>query len=350
MSKLFRIFRKLFLIVLITWVVLWIIASLTAPQVVKMMMPKVKSKAQSLGVEVDQVQYKNIRVSPWLNAVTANKVSVDFDLVPNDQHKLSSSFQCEKIQVQLRKPFALRGSVLVQQFNVDVHKADLPMDFPFDSFSDGDVLLADLPLLKPRDAVRELIAGVVTLFQKNVVTGGFIFSGEVQVNVGKKKVPARIYTERRDDEFRLRFRKADVRAVAKELNMQLSDPQVDMVSYFPLRVPLIAAITQRARSISVRYYHGDHWKQDALRHTLWSYMLTDAFGPEFAQFATDAQEAKPGNEHFERLMDFNNNAVGRAFVAEKVKLEEIPRLVLEDPRIVLSPDAAEARPQGQLLK
>jgi hypothetical protein len=198
--------------------------------------------------------------------------------------------------------------------------------------------------------VKELIAGVTTLFQKNVVTGGFVFSGKVRVRAGEKSVPARIYTERRGDEFRLRFDKKDVRAVAKELNMQLSESQIDMVSYFPVRVPLIAAITGRARTISRRYYNGDHWKQDALRHTLWSYMLTEAFGPQFASFATDAQEAKPGNEYFERLMDFNNNAVGRAYVQEKVKLEDIPRLVLEDPRVVLSPDDARFRPKGQLLK
>ena len=79
-------------------------------------------------------------------------------------------------------------------------------------------------------------------------------------------------------------------------------------------------------------------------------MLTEAFGPNFAQLATDAQETKPGNEHFERLMDYNNNAVGRAFVAENIKLEQIPRLIIQDPRVVLSPEDAQARGEHRLLE
>jgi hypothetical protein len=83
---------------------------------------------------------------------------------------------------------------------------------------------------------------------------------------------------------------------------------------------------------------------------MWSFMLTEAFGPNFAQLVTDAQERKPGNEHFERLMDYTNNAVGRALVAENVKLEQIPRLVIQDSRVVLSPEDAKARGEHRLLK
>jgi len=334
----------------LVWAIVWAVASLAAQKVVEAALPKIQAKAQSMGGVIDEVEYASIRVSPLLNSVSAEKVAVHFDLKPGDRHRLSSSFKCEEIQVNLRNPFTMRGSVRMRDFEVLFHQSDTPKELPFEHFTEGDVFLASLPLLDPREAVRELLAGVVSLFQHNQTEGGFEFSGKVFVKVGCEQVPTRIYSERMGREFRLRFSEDDVRAVAKVMRVHLSDDQVDMVSLYPLRVPVIALITERARKISVKYYNGDHWKQDALRHTLWSFMLTEAFGPEFAQIATDAQETKPGNEHFERLMDYNNNAVGRAFVEEKVKLADIPRLVLEDPRVVLNPDDAKFRPKGQLLK
>lgn len=335
---------------MLVWAVVWGLVSLAAPKVFEAILPKVQAKARSMGVVIDDVEYASIRVSPWLNAVSAKKVAVHFDLKPHDQNKLSSSFECEEIRVTLSNLFAMKGSIRMRDFEVTFHQSDIPKDLPFERFTEGQVFLAEVPLLHPREAVRGVLAGVVSLFQNNQVEGGFEFSGKVFVKVGQKNVPTRIYSERVGKGSRLRFSKENVRSLAKEIRVHLSEDQVDVVSLYPLRVPIIVMITERAREISEKYYGGDHWKQDALRHTLWSFMLTEAFGPEFAQLVTDAQETKPGNEHFERLMDYNNNAVGRAFVKEKVKIEDIPRLVLEDPRVVLNPDDAKFRPKGQLMK
>jgi len=350
MFKYFPSVRKWFLIIIFVWLAIWVIASVAAPVIAKAVVQKVQVKAKSMGVVIDDIKYERPKISPWFNMVTVKNISVDFDLVPGDRHRLSSSFHCDEIQVKLENLFKLRGRVLVLNFETTFHQADMPKDVPFDSFTEGNVMLSDLPLLKPREAVQDLLKSLVTLFHDNVTSGKFVFSGKVQIKVNEKNVPARIYTESRGDEFRLRFSDEDVRAVAKEMKVSLSEEQVAMVSYFPLRVPIIALITERARAISLLYYAGDHWKQDALRHTVWSYMLTEAFGPEFAHFATDAQESKPGNTHYERLMDYNNNAVGRAFVVEKVKLDQIPGLLLQDPRIVLSPEDAAVRGELRLLK
>jgi hypothetical protein len=345
-----RKLRKILMLIVSAWVVVWCIASLAAPKVVAMVQPKVQAKSKSMGVVIDRIQYKKIRVSPWLTSVTAHEVAIDFDLAPGDKHQLSSTFRSKTIQVRLRNLFKMRGSVKMDDFEVIFHASDRPKNFPFDRFIDGHVQLADLPLLSPRDALSEMIAGVIDLFDDNKTKGKFEFSGVVQVKVGAKNLPARLYSESHGDEYRLRFSADDVRSATKAMHMDLADDQVAMVSLYPLRIPVIAIITEKARQISLRYFRGDIWKQDALRHTMWSFMLTGAFGPDFAQLVTDAQEAKPSNEHFERLMDYNNNAIGRAMVAEKVKLEQIPRLILQDPRIVLSPEDAKARGEEALLK
>jgi len=350
MVKYFPSVRKWLLILIFVWLAIWVIASVAAPMIAKAVVQKVQVKARSMGVYIDDIEYERPKISPWFHKVTVKNISVDFDLVPGDRHRLSSSFRCDKVQVNLEDLFKLRGRVLVLNFETSFHESDMPKDIPFDSFTEGNVMLSDISLLHPRKAVHDLLKSLTTLFHDNVTTGKFVFSGKVQIKVNEKNVPARIYTESRGDEFRLRFSDEDIRGVAKEMKVSLSDEQVAMVSYFPLRVPYIALITSRAREISLLYYAGDHWKQDALRHTMWSFMLTEAFGPEFAHFATDAQESKPGNTHYERLMDYNNNAVGRAYVAEKVKLEQIPGLLLKDRRIVLSPEDAQARGEARLLR
>lgn len=345
-----RVLRNFLIIVIPTWLVLWGVASIAAPMVVSWVIPKLQGKAKSMGVVVDQIEYENIRVSPWLTSVTANQVSMSFGLVPGNKQVLLSSFRCDAIRIALGNPFKMSGSVQIAHFETQFHKTDMPEEFPFDSFTDGQLELTDMPLLSPRNTVREILAGVITLFNDNQVDGDFNFSGKVQIKVNQKNVPARIYTEGYEGVFRLRFSEEDVRTVAREMQLVLADDQVDMVSHYPLRIPVIAYLTEKARHYSLQYFAPDIWKQDALRHTMWSYMLTDAFGPEFAKMVTDAQETKPGNEHYERLMDYNNNAVGRALVAEKVKFEEIPRRVIQDRRIILSPEDAKSRPVNSLLR
>ena len=350
MSKFLSLLRKLLLIFICVWFGGWVLAMLAAPVIAKAVVEKIQANAKSQGVEVEHIKYSRPKISPFFHKVSVRDVKAEFDLVSGDKHQLSSSFHCDEIQVRIQDLFKVRGRVRVVNFETKFHEADVPTDFPFASFTEGNVMLSDIPLLNPREAVQDLLKSLTTLFHDNVTTGKFVFSGKVQVKVNDENLPARIYTERRGAEFRLRFSEDDIRSLAKKMKVSLSDDQVAMVSYFPLRIPLIALITERARAISLRYYAGDHWKQDALRHTVWSYMLTEAFGPKFAHFATDAQESKPGNSHYERLMDYNNNAVGRAYVSEKVKISQIPALVLKDPRIVISPEDAEVRGESRLLK
>lgn len=332
------------------WLLVWGLANVAAPKVLATILPKVQEKAKSMGVEIDRIQYSKIRVSPWLTSVTAHQVSIDFDLVPGDRNRLSSTYRSETIQVSLRNLFKLRGSVEMGEFELKFHPSDLPSGFPFDGFTDGYVMLRDVPLLDPREGFREMINGVVDLFDDNVTSRQFDFSGKVQIKSGEEIIPARLYSERHGEKFRLRFSHDDVRSAAEVMQLRLADDQVEIVFLYPLRIPVISAITERARMISLMYYQGDHWKQDALRHVTWSFLLTSNFDPDFAKLVTDAQEAKPGNTHYERLMDYNNNAVGRKWVTEKVQLQDIPRMLLTDSRVVLSPDDAQARSEGELLK
>lgn len=341
---------KSLVVLLLAWVVLWMAAQWAAPKVLAMVLPRIEAKAKSLGVEIDQIEYRKIRVSPWLNAVTAEQVAVDFDLAPGDVNRLSSAFRSESVEIRIRDLFRMRGSVSMDGFSVHFHQSDRPPGFPFEGLSDGDVRVDQLPLLAPREALQGMMDGLLDLFDDNRTMEAFGFSGVVQLVVADGTVPARLYSERHGGGYRLRFSAEDVRQAARVMGMHLADEQIEIISLYPLRVPLIVVLTDRSRHISQQHFHGDMWKQDALRHVLWSYLLTRSFGAPFAKEVTDAQEAKPGNTHYERLMDYNNNAVGRVWVEERIVPEQIPTLLLRDPRVVLSPDDAKRRGEADLMQ
>ncbi|NWK55456.1 hypothetical protein HW115_07525 [Verrucomicrobiaceae bacterium N1E253] len=349
-SNAIRRCRRLLLLVLLVWVLVWCIASLAARAVVAGMVPRIQEKAKRSGVVMGEVHYRTVRVSPWLNGISIRELSLDFDLKPTDRHVLPSSFECETLQLTLTDLFAMKGRIAMEDFEVNFHSSDRPERMPFDRFDDGQLVLGDVPFLAPRQAFHDLLANVKDLFDDNIATGAFEFGGVVQIKLGGSTYPARMFTERDGEAFRLRFSKEDIRALSQRMGLGLAEEQVKVVSLYPLRVPLIASLTVKAKQISVSFHHGDEWKQDALRHLSWSYMLTQTFGAEFAKLVTDAQESKPGNTHDERLMDYNNNAVGRAWVAEKVKIQQIPRMMLEDRRVVLSPEDARSRGEANLLR
>ena len=132
--------------------------------------------------------------------------------------------------------------------------------------------------------------------------------------------------------------------------MGLAPEQVEIVSLYPVRVPVIMLVTDRALDLARRHEPDDFWLRDAHRHVTWSYLLTRHFGPEFAATVTDAQEMRPGNTPNERAMDFHNNAIGRRLFAEEVGLGALPRRVREDPDIIRHPDEVPEFGEERLLR
>ena len=161
---------------------------------------------------------------------------------------------------------------------------------------------------------------------------------------------ANFSTERVGDSFKLRFREEDIRAIAQAKDMGLVPEQVEIVSLYPLRAPVILALTDQARTLATQHAPDDVWLQDAMRHVIWSFLLTRTFGPEFAVRVTDAQELRPGNTPDERAMDFHNNAIGRRFVAGNVRLDDLPDLVRSDRDVIRHPDEVERFGEDRLLR
>jgi hypothetical protein len=338
-----RRLTKILLALVLAWLTIWGGLSLAAPAIVDQVVDRVLPRIQSGRLAVDSLAYDKVRVSPRLLGLRFDGLSAVFDLAPTDAIQLSSSFQAERLAVHLSNLLSLRGDLDLENFEVSFHETDRPRRLPFDRLTDGTLRIEDLPLLAPRQALLEVLTGLEDLFLDNKLVGNFEFSGLVQVQLREVTYPARVYTERLGDQYRLRFSRPDLESMVAAADVDLSPEQIEIVSLYPIRVPLLFDITRQARQMANEYFPDDHWTRDALRHLVWSYRLTEEFGPEFALEVTNAQETRPGNTPNERAMDFHNNAIGRRFAANGTQLLQLPALVQTHPEVIRHPDEVDSR-------
>jgi hypothetical protein len=342
----------LFLLVLlfVSWLAAWFVASALAPDVARRALPRVVSQVDELDVGLSEVEFGTIRISPRLTRAVLQDFHARFDLDLHDRAQLQSRAAIRELEVRLDRPWALRGSVRATGLDVYLDPADLPRSVPFDRFANAELVVGDLPLTRPRQVVEQLHAKLTELFLENKAVGDVNFTGEVELTVDDAVMTARLYTERVGERFRLRFDESDIQALCDRKRMGLAPEQVAIVSLYPIRLPVILRVTDEARFRARVHEPGDVWLRDAHRHVTWSFLLTERFGPEFAATVTDAQERRPGNTPNERAMDFHNNAIGRRLSADGVDLASLPQRVREDPDIIRHPDEVEAFGQDRLMR
>ena len=228
--------------------------------------------------------------------------------------------------------------------------SDLPQSLPFDRFTNANLTVGNLPLTRPRQTAQELRRKLKELFFDNEAVGDVQFSGDVKLTFEEVELVAHIYTEQDNNLFRLRFRESDIKELSDRKNLGLAIEQIEIVSFYPIRVPVIMLATDKANDLARQHEPDDVWLRDAHRHITWSFLLTQYFGPDFATLVTDAQEMRPGNTPNKRAMDFHNNAIGRRLYAEGLALEALAQQVRETPDIIRNPDEVDSFGEERLLR
>ena len=337
-------------ILVILWDSAWGFATLMAPRFIHSSIVQLTTQAAQQDISLDELRFESVRVSPLLNSIKLSNFHVQFDLNPRDDIQLKSSVDADEIRVSVGIPFIPRGSMRASGLEVNFDASDLPRSLPFDRFANAHLEVGNLPLTRPRQAAQELQRKIEELFLENKALSDLQFSGEVQLSVDEVEMVARLYSEREGKRFRLRFMEHDIQLISDAKGMNLAAEQVAIISDYPLRVPVIMVMTDRALDLARFHEPRDEWLHDAHRHVTWSYLLTQQFGPEFALKVTAAQEMKHGNTPDERTMDYHNNAMGRKLFAQGVALVALPRQVREHPDIIRHPDEVKSFGQSRLLR
>lgn len=338
-SNLKRVLYWFVILLVLAVLVLWFTRNMIANTLLENAIAKITAKSNKAGVELVELRTGEMQIPSPFRATMQN-VETQFDVGKKNQKQLRSEFEATEVEVTAAGVFPPKVRVKINDFSVKFHEEDLPRDFPFDVFYQGTFESAPMPLLNPEQGLLDALSRLRTLFAENSVDADCNFSGYVSVVADREKMDALIYTEELPSgEKRLRFKKQDLESIIKKADVRIGDDMVNILSEYPLRAPLILAISKKAKeSAKAKKARDASYPDDAFRHIQSSYHLTKAFGAEFAKRITDSHETLAGNTVNERLMDYHNNAVARQLVEEKVKEQELEKIILTDPRVIRDPN------------
>jgi hypothetical protein len=165
------------------------------------------------------------------------------------------------------------------------------------------------------------------------------FNGISTFTIEEKEVFLTLRAKKDGPETVLISKKDDLRRISGSLTQKLSEPEIDLLATHPVESPRLLRIKEKAASVAKRAHEEDSGiPEDAYRHVLWSYLLTDEFGEEFAKKVTDAHEMGDPDlgKEADHAMDYNNNAIGRRYAKAGYTESSILQRLLNDPDVILS--------------
>ncbi|MBN1478702.1 hypothetical protein EH223_17220 [candidate division KSB1 bacterium] len=333
-------FVLFFLIITVSlFAILYVGSSFVFDAAVDKVAPRLLPQLAERGINIDTYEYASIKIRPP-RTVTIQKLSTSFELaLPHQEQKLPSFFYAERVNfhiTHLKNP-----AVVISCDNFQLY-VDRSHDFPgtsFGRFDHGFISLRDpIQLSDPRAGLKNVLQKLSDIFNEKEMDPNVIVRAQVTLKVRDKEAQAYLYTVRDDRSAALRFEEKDIRIMADTFELELSDEEVAIIAKYPLRAPLIMRITSDAKESSRQAHRGDpSVPEDAYRHVLWSYLLTQKFGETFAEQVTDAHETLPTNTAAERKMDFSNNRVGREYAKRGVSRDRILWLVRNDRNVIRHP-------------
>ena len=339
-------FFKVFVIVIIVLAALVYFSSGYLFKVgVQKVLPYVFERLADRGINVVDYQFDSIRFSSF-RTVSANNIRAHVSLSRADANEqYTADIFARRLNVHLVELLNPAATLSCENFQFQVEKAAEIPGTSFGRFDRGTIRFHDLIYLSnPRAGVLKIMQEVSGLFREEDVFPNADLRALVTFNVKGKKAQAVLYTIRAGDESKLRFEENDIRKMADVFDLDLSDDEVKIISAYPMRAPVIMRITSDAKEISKNAHKQNRSvPEDAYRHILWSYLLTQKFGETFAEMVTDAHEVLPTNTAAERKMDFHNNQLGRQYAAQGTKQDRILWLVNNDRKVIKYPEDVDSR-------
>lgn len=195
-----------------------------------------------------------------------------------------------------------------------------------------------------RPQVEALARDLLALVETGRTTVPLAFSAISSFHINNEVVKAELSVQRKGADSLLLMNKESLRVISWIMEEKLTDPEVELLSSNPIKTPRLLRIRDEAQE-EARQAHQEQAfiPEDAYRHVLWSYLLTEAYGPKFAKEVTDAHElGLTDNSEAEHRMDYTNNATGRRYAVSKVKRADIIGLLLNDPGVAVEAEGQRA--------
>jgi len=194
----------------------------------------------------------------------------------------------------------------------------------------------ELKLLDPMSSLEAALPELVRLIAAGKTSLPVDSQGYVSFFLKGAPAEVRFSMVESDGKHSVVLEADSLRSLSEEFDDPLTEAEIALVAAQPLRAPRLLRIKEDAESSARRAYLRDRQvPEDAYRHILWSYLLTNAYGAGFARQVTDAHEEGPtGNTEAERKMDYHNNRIGRQYAKEELGRGKILSRVQSDTKVI----------------
>ena len=305
--------------------------------------PVAVSYADAAGIAVTDLQYGKVSVS-LINGVSIENLSAYVQREDGDTEQ-EVFLKAEKVGAKLASPLNI-SEVIVFAKNADVSpqkgrvgkKIYANEKLPTIKVNSFEVLQAagigDIKTL-----VNGLVEQMKSIAKDASNSEAFDLDAEVTVPMEKGSVKVNTLVKLVNQRYEIQLDKAGVKAISKQFEEPLTDAEVMVVAENPLRAPRLLSIKSYAEQTAKDMNKKDsRVPEDAYRHVLWSYLLTKAYGAEFAEEVTDAHEiGATDNTELDHEMDYNNNRLGRKYANAGKSESQLKLYVLKDADIIPAP-------------
>ena len=173
------------------------------------------------------------------------------------------------------------------------------------------------------------------------------FSAAETFDLDGKFYTVKVRVEPDADQYRLIVDEDSLQKIAASMpGFPLTKGDLKLLSRNSIRAPQLLRIRNKAlTTVNIFSRQFANLPLDAYRHVLWSYLLTKAYGEEFAKECGDAHEMMLDKDELKLMegnmepdaasyQDFNNDAVGRSYALRGYEESTIMERVLTDPAVI----------------
>ena len=285
--------------------------------------------AQKAGISISELDAKELSLS-GSDTITFGSFSTTM-VLPNKK-ELALSLQESKAAFNFdTNVFSLKGN----QFHIEIRDPDnekaKPMIFK------GTKLRLDAPVDRgnPQGSIQDIIKQFQQILDNGSTPLRVSLKGSLSIEYDGENRDVAIKTHREDDITYLQMEKESLLSIIGGSVDDLTDAEVQVLADYPLRAARLLRIMKYAKKKAAQLAVQPNFPEDAYRHILWNFVITNEFGDSFAKKVTDAHEiGAESNSAFDHKMDYNNNAIGRKYARTGVKEADIQNRVLNDPNVI----------------
>ncbi|MDP2854724.1 MAG: hypothetical protein Q8O28_10845 [Smithellaceae bacterium] len=344
--------------ILILVVGLYFASGLILAKVSDKLLDYVTENVKIPNLEYTRPSFGSVRWSAW-NAVKWTDVSMDARLVRNEAIKVAEdiSLNIGEMTVSLenfsRRTFLLSAGGLSVKEKAKAQGADLPGAANYIEGANFETMInfdgLGMAGIRARlHALKEEIQQFTTL---GVTKMPLSFSATTKFELQGKLCTARLSVENKGEEYRLVMDKSDLEKIVSQMTGKKPNPvDIAVIARNPVKAPLLIKIRDKAEATALlATQQNPKFPEDAYRHILWSYLLTKAYGEQFAKEVTDAHEAYADEEEIQKqglinwtsasYQDLVNNALGRQYATLGYSEPDILERILFDPAVIRDDEA-----------